>query len=54
MALKVCLRMTETVAVMSKQTDGPTVTSIFSDNMFVVHNVLHVSTFSAKPYQAQV
>jgi hypothetical protein len=51
MAVKVCLRMTETVAVTSKHTDGPKITSIFSDNMFVVYNVLHVSTFSAKRYQ---
>jgi hypothetical protein len=48
MALKVCLRMKETVAVMSKHTDGPSNTNIFSDNMFVVQNVLRVSTFSAK------
>jgi hypothetical protein len=53
MALTFCLRTIETVAVMSKQIDGPTTTSIFSDNLLVVHNVLHVSTFSAKLYQAQ-
>jgi len=54
MALKVCLRMIETLAIMSKHTDGPTITSIFSDNMSVVNNVHRVSTFFvAKRCQAQ-
>jgi len=35
MALKVCLRMIETLAVMSKHADGTSITSIFSDSMFV-------------------
>jgi len=39
--------MTEAVVVMSEHADGPKITSIFSDNIFVVHNVLRVSTFSA-------
>jgi len=45
--------MTETVAVMSKHANGLKITSIFSDNMFVVHNVLHVLNFSAKRYQTK-